>query len=320
MTKRAHTRWRRTQAALLCALLVGVAHEASATEPTHDPRPDQREARALADEAANAYARGDYARSFELLRRAYASVPAPTIALLEGRSLSRLGRLVEAREAYDRAIATPVDAATPPAFTRAIAEASKELGALLPRIPQLRVVVSGSDSAALVISLDERALPRASLGEWLAVDPGMHRVVTEQPGDERRAEELVLREGERRELRLDAAPQTRSRVPVLGIAVLSFGGAAVLTGVATGLVAVNAHDDATEGCPGKICDPGSRGAEDLERFHAFKTVSTVSYVVGAAGLGLGTYLVLTSRASSDAPSAGLAISPTVGGVQVRGWL
>ncbi|HYO98367.1 MAG TPA: hypothetical protein VER33_27870 [Polyangiaceae bacterium] len=310
------------QSALLCVLLVGVAHEASAAEPAQQaPQADQREAaRALADEAANAYATGDYARAVELLRRAYVSVPAPTIALLEGRSLARLGRLLEAQEAYNRAIATPVDAATPPAFTRAIAEASKELSALLPRIPQLRVVLTGSQAAALSITLDERALPAASLGEWFALDPGKHRVVTEQPGQQPRAEELVLREGERRELLLAPAIQARSRVPVLGIAVMSFGGAAVLTGVATGLVAVSAHGDAEKRCPGNNCVPGSAGADDLDRFHAFETVSTVSYVVGAAGLGLGTYLVLTSRPSADAPSSGLAISPTLGGLQVRGWL
>jgi len=54
---------------------------------------------------------GKFQEAYDLLHRAYQIVPAPTVALLRGRALERLDKLVEAAESYE--------AASGPRWTRA---------------------------------------------------------------------------------------------------------------------------------------------------------------------------------------------------------
>lgn len=309
-------RGRACLAALSFALFAFGPAPAAAQE---SPQPDAREvARSLADEAANAYAEAEYARALELLQRAYALVPAPTIALLEARSLARLGRLVEGCAAYERVIETPVSAESPPAFARAVGEARPELQALARRVPRLKLIGSRKEPRSASILLDGKLLDPSLLGVWIPVDPGSHVIVLEQDGRGARSREVAVAEGTRREVVLDdEAGAQESRFPTAGVIALAVGGVGIGTGIVSGLMAVGAHDDASESCPNDVCPRGSPGADALDDFETYRTVSTVSYIVGAAGLGLGAYLLLTG---SHSASAGLAVSPAFSGFELRGSL
>src|SRR5688572_7655833 len=94
---------------------------------------DRARARVLADEAANAYARGNFVRAELLLDHAYSIVPAPTVALLRARALVRLKRWVEAVRVYQTAASANIEAAEQPVFQRASEEAKAELALLEPR-------------------------------------------------------------------------------------------------------------------------------------------------------------------------------------------
>src|SRR6185295_6955519 len=59
-------------------------------------------ARDLATQGAQAFEAGEYAQASDFFRRAHELVPAPSIALLQARSLAKLGQLLEAIDIYEQ--------------------------------------------------------------------------------------------------------------------------------------------------------------------------------------------------------------------------
>jgi hypothetical protein len=276
------------------------------------------EARTLADEAANSYARGDYVRAEVLLQRAQAMVPAPTVALLRARALVRLRRWVQACSVYESAFRSPLGADSPPAFRRAVLDARLEHADLLPRIPKLRVAVVhtllGDDS--LVVRLDGRPMPRGELDAWRPVDPKGHVLDLELKGKLVQRQHVVLGEKEARGVLLDVPAQPRtSTAQTWGLVGIGAGGAAIGVGVATGVLALNAHAEVERQCPNGRCAAGSSGAEELERFHTYRTVSTIGYAVGVVGVGAGAVLLLTAPGET---TTRFALLPSLRGVRVEG--
>jgi hypothetical protein len=273
---------------------------ASAAGASDQPDEATRRARALADDGANAYAQGHYQLSQELLARAYAIVQAPTIAILEARALVRLGRLVEARAAYERASTAALADDAPDAFRAAVRDAREELAALGRRLPRCRVVHRGEDGATRIY-LDGRRLPQSSLGAWIAVNPGLHEVRAGD-GTNTRTFTFELREGEAETVRIEPPADTSpSRTPA--IVAFGTGAAGLAVGITTGIAAVNAHSDAERGCPDDTCVRGSAGAEAYERFETYRLLSTIGYAVGVVGVGAGVALWLMAPSTSGSSVA-----------------
>jgi hypothetical protein len=268
-------------------------------------------ARELANSAANAIARGDYAAGEELLARAYQVYPAPTIALLHARTLAFLGRLSAAVAAYERASLATLAPDAPEAFHTAVASAQRELLLLRPRVPRLQLTVRGHEPTALRLELDGQRIPNAQLGRWLLTDPGRRKLRVEANGSS--YERLVrLEEGQSVVVEVtepNGSPLARYlTLGAIGVGVLGVG-----TGVVTGLMAGSAHEQARDGCPAGRCVVGSEGARDAERYRDLRVVSTVSYAVGGVGLGLGGILLL--RGSFDEPSWHVELE-TAGGAPI----
>jgi tetratricopeptide (TPR) repeat protein len=280
------------------------------------PKPAARAAaRALADEGADAFALGDYGRAHDRLKRAFALVPAPTIALLDARALANLGRLLDAGAAYRQAVQAPLDDASPAAFREAVADARTELAELEQRMPRLTIRVANAPRDARVqIWLDDTELAPRAIGTALAVDPKSHRVRLDLDGEQVAARRVALREGENRAVELEP-PSGGGLSRALTLAGFGLGGAGVVTGVVAGTLALDARKDAQRSCPGGRCEVGSKGAAALDDFRTYRTVSTIGYGVGAAGAALGTILLLAPSGSSGAE---VAVAPTLQGVNVRG--
>jgi hypothetical protein len=255
---------------------------------------DPREtARALGNRAADAIARGEHVEAEELLRRAYAAYPAPTIAVLHARTLVHLQRLAAAASVYERATLTSLGPDAPPVFFRAVEQARAEARELRPRVPRLQIVVRGraAHRPELKLWLDERALPVAQRGRWMLVDPG-RRVVQAELGDA--SSEQIVRVEERQSVVVEVSEPASASTSyrVMSWAAVGVGVGGVTTGVVTGLAATTAHARAVERCPDERCVEGGAGARDLERFKLNRAISTVSYAVGAIGFGLGGYLLI----------------------------
>ena len=308
-------------AALSCPLVTtGTARAQAVDDSTRNT------ARDLAAQGKAAFTAGDMEKARDLWRRAYALVPAPTIAMYEGRALVKLNRFVEAEEAYMRAVRTKLDADAPEQFQSAVDTAEAELLALRPLIPKvlIRATGPGGSDPGLKLTIDGKPVKNAVLGVEMPIDPGTHGVVATAQGGVPATQSFTIAEKEHKEVVIDvprgsdarvsapsaldvtamdgnAAPMTAespahdgSTQRTIGIAVAGAGVAGLAVGVITGFMAGSKHSDAETGCPERTCVAGTEGADSLDSFHSLRTVSTVGYVVGGLALAGGAVLYFTA--------------------------
>lgn len=317
----------------LCLLLavstLGEAN-ASAREITQDER---TQARSLVAEASKAFESGNFERALDLFNRAARIVEAPTISLMQARTLVELGRLGSAAERYVAAQRTdPADSGNA-AFQAAAADAKSELEALRPRIPTLRIKLVGADAKGAVVTIDGQKLDAEAVTAEQWLDPGTHSVEVKTAAGTTAGRSISLVPGAREELvfslepvvhvpsstperRPEPAapapvPAERSQKPrVAGWVTLGAGVAFTGTATALGVLALGHKSDLDA-----VCDPGcpAEYEDQMNTYRVERTLSYVGFAVGAAGIGAGVYLLLRSEPTS---SATLALSPT--GVRFSG--
>jgi hypothetical protein len=289
-------------------------------------------ARSLAGQGKDAFDQADFERARDLFNRAYTLVPAPTIALYEGRALVKLRRFVEAEEAFMRAARTPLDAESPEAFRVAVHDSEGDLIALRARMPKVTIVVTGPSAGdpELSVSLDGHPLKSALIGVELPIDPGDHTLEAALASGEparvkfsmvEKQEQRVEIVAPRHDQPVAASPAHASTTPrakpaapppaasnwqaPTGLALGGVGVAGVISGIVTGLMAGSRYSKAERACPGHACSAGGAGWDDVQAFRSLRTVSTVSYIVGGVGLAAGTTLYLTAPSKhARAPQAG----------------
>jgi len=288
-----------------------------------------------------AYDANDYQTAQDLFRRAYALVPAPTLSIREARALEKLGRWVEAVEAYVRTLRTELEPDAPEVFEKAQRDARDELGRLRPRVPRLKVMLEGATTnRSVIVTLDGRPLRPALIGVDTLADPGQHTVDAAAPDGTRSSEVVSLAEGESKTvvLRISGAPapsansapqastldvmanhgsESAAAQRTWGFVALGVGAAGIGVGVVTGLMAAERHDSAEERCPANRCAQGSAGAEDVDAFRSLRTASLAAYITGAVGIGLGATLLIT--APPKPKSAGMRPFIGPGSVGASGW-
>jgi len=285
-------------------------------------------ARALAAQGSQAFDKQDYETALDLFHRAFTLIEAPTIALMEARTLVQLGRWVEAADRY-AAVQKMQSPAPNAAFTQAVDAATQELALLMPRIPLLKVTPRGVDGESVEVAIDGRRLAEVLVGVDNPVDPGSHEIVVRRANGQTEQRSITLKEAERQEIEIafaapPAPPPPRSEPRVveapqpdtssdrtLAYVVLGGGAAATAFGAVTGVMALSARKDLERECsPG--CPEDMR--DSLDRYRATRTLSYVGFGLGIAGLGAGSYL-LWSAQPEEAPVA-VGVSPR--GVLMRG--
>jgi hypothetical protein len=282
-------------------------------------------ARELATEGSELYRAGDYAGAYDRFQRAFEVVHVPTLGVWAARSLAKQGRLVQAGERYREVerLTLPPDA--PDAHKQALTDAKTEREQLALRVPSIVVKLEGASVDELQIVLDDRAFPAALVGVKNLLDPGTHKVRAVR-GEETAEQSFVLKEAETKTVILafktaDAAPiptqdSTPSQPPstgagvgqdeppsggnkTLGYVAIAAGGALLVGGAVTGVIALGQQGDLDKHCPGGECEPAYHG--DVDSYDTMKLFSTIGLVGGAVIGGVGVYLVLSSGSSS--PSA-----------------
>ena len=138
-------------------------------------------ARGVAEEALKLYDKGDFAGAYDKANRANELVHAPTMGLLTGKCLEKLGRWVEASEKYLEASRAPLEPGASAAQKTAQAEADRLRTALMPRIPSVELVLDPPAPDADV-TLDGKLVPPAMVGIKRPIDPGKHNVATSRGG------------------------------------------------------------------------------------------------------------------------------------------
>ncbi len=155
---------------------------------------DKATARTLAMEGVALFQKGDCKQAVERLRRAQQLYPAPVHLLYIARCQVDGGQLVEASETYRELARAKLDADAPPQFREAVREGQRELAALQPTIPRLRIEVTPRPSK-LKLTIDGEPVPEAVLGVERLTNPGRHRVVVTVPGVAPITREVVLERG-----------------------------------------------------------------------------------------------------------------------------
>jgi hypothetical protein len=300
-------------------------------------------ARELARQGLELMNQSKFAEAEDLFRRAYELVPAPTVAVLRGRALDKLDKLVEAAESYEAARRAARDPGAPDAFRDAGREAEHLLDQLKPQIPQLTVVVSGAPASleGLAVKLDDRVVPAPLVGVKQPVNPGQHfvTVAVDDTVHDTRWVRLARAQQVRVLMRVEISKQAKTppKEPVeprstgqrgratLGWMSVGVGTAGFLTGLGAGLVMLNHKSELDEQCRPEC--PEELGS-DLKAFRRARTISAMGYGVGFLGVGLGTGFLLSSRnaprarGAAHATGAALAVVWSDAGpvLSVSGWL
>ncbi|HEX2673458.1 MAG TPA: hypothetical protein VHM25_21400 [Polyangiaceae bacterium] len=287
---------------------------------------DRAQARELAGRGFEALSRKDYAAAEELFRRADALVHAPTLELDHARALVGLGKLVEGHERYEQVIREGVAPNAPWQWKRAVVEAQAELAAVDRRMAWLTITVQGG--RAPVVEIDGKLVPDAARGVKRATNPGLIVVSARADGFLPVRRSITLDEGQSEAIELTLEPDPHALAAVkepakprrivllappppppgpdrtLPIVLLSAGGAALVAGTVTGIMAIGVRSDLEHACGGDLCQPTNESEyadyrEQRDKYRTLGTVSGVTLALGAAATLTGAAVFLfTGKPSS----------------------
>jgi hypothetical protein len=309
---------------LLLVLALGGTASAQSSEPSEATR---EQARTLAAQGYDALQRKDYAAAEDLFRRANALVHAPTIVVDHARALVGLGRLVEAHERYELVLREGMPANVPWSWQRAAADAERELAEIKPRLAWLTVRVRGPSKPK--VEVDDKDVPLAALGVRRATDPGAHTIKARASGYGAKELSVTLAEGESKELDVQlelendagsraeleeelpeegararaGAVHASSTTNTLAYVLLGIGGAGLITGTVTGVLALGVRSDLNKQCVNRVCTPlvesdATRYQHDIDRYRLLGTISGVSFAAGAAAAATGGVLWWLGRSQA----------------------
>ena len=317
---------RRFGALLGCALCLCVA-SAHAEEDAET----RTSARDLAVRGAQAFDAGQYAEASDLFRRAHELVGAPSIALMQARSLAKIGRLLEAIDLYERTARFKLADDAPEAYVTAVHAAASEVQEVWDRVPRVKLKVVGASSAEVPhVTIDDKLTPDVLIGVARPADPGLHTVAVWVSGHKRAVRELNLNEGQSYEVDLDihpvqpaakaepAAPPSRgptrsTSLRTLGFVGVGVGAVGLGIGTYTGLVALNHRSQLDAVCH---LDCPQSSAADLRGWRWNRTASWLSYGVGLAATATGVLLLTLGRPDREH----IAVIGQPNGIQIRGRL
>lgn len=300
-------------ALVLAAILL--AARAAFAEPSPPPTGDKDKAREWAEKASQRFDAGDYASAVEAIREAEKHYRAPTFAKLRADALEKLGRLVEARDAYRSIAEWDLPPSAAQVWIDAKNGAPARVAALDGRIPKLVVVVEGTPP----VTLDGASLPDRMRGVLMPLDPGKHIVVAGE-GAAAARREVVLKEGATERLTVSAPPQAGARVGAAPlVAAFGVGVAGLLAGAIFGGLAAGKKGEVLTGVDdcGDACTAAEKVRLEgvLSDAGVFANVSTAGFVVAGVGAAAGATLLVLSRRGDG---AGPTVRITMGSISLSG--
>lgn len=320
--------------ALFCATPASAQEEPSAA--------DMGAARALGQEGVKLADAGNCEEAVDKLSRAEKIFHAPTTLARLGECQVQLGKIVEGSENLNRVSRENLAPTAPSAFKDAQERARRVLAEAKPRIAKLKIAVAAPAGAQFVVKLDGEPVPVANLNTNRPTDPGEHVVEVTAPGYKSATAKVRLGDGAQDSVALTlevdpnapkaplvapTAPGTapggpgpgestgpRNRMPAyvaLGVGAVGLGVGAVF-----GLIALGKKGDLDDACPSKVC-PSSAQQDTIDSGKTFATVSTVGFVVGVVGAGVGTVLLLTGGSTSASSTAASPLRVKLGTARIE---
>jgi hypothetical protein len=283
-------------------------------------------ARELAGQGQQALDAKDFAKAEDLFRRADALFHAPTLLLGLARAQAAEGKFVESWEAYNRIIIEGVTST--PVFAKALDDAKKEITAIEGRRSRVTIGVTGPTSPN--VSMDNSPLKNEALGVAFFINPGTHNVQVSADGFNPATRTFAVAEGQTEtvSIALEAAavaaptppPPVTAPPPAGGDtahhgvshvpAIIAFGvgGAGLVAGALTGIVAMGDHNQLKNACPNGKC--GADEQSKLQSYHTMGLISTVGFIAAGVGVAVGTTLWIVESKKPSPTSA--SVAPYIG--------
>jgi tetratricopeptide (TPR) repeat protein len=259
---------------------------------------DRDHARQLAAAALRDFAAAKFDDAIEKAQRAYAMVPASTIALLLGRAYKERGDFHRAEQWFERA-ATPTGLADNRVLREARRKAQVEFDLLGQQFPRVRVEPGPQDVSAA--SLDGARLPKKATSNWWRVDPGRHLLELEFESSPPLRHVFDIQSGQQRTFEVSQTEgEHRAGAGVwrgAGIASLGVGAAAIGTGVGFALHAQQIDRRLADECLDRSC-PSSE-EEDVRNHSRARTISTLAYSLGAVATTGGALMIWRASKKDD---------------------
>jgi hypothetical protein len=327
---------------LVAAILLGLPHAAAAQEPSVG---DVAQARELFNEGQDLRDRGDNLAALERFKAAHALFATPVTGVELGRIYTRLGRLVEAQEAFLAVARIPVrteETARSTAARRDAEQLAKELRA---RIPSLTIKVTGVPVDTLAVTIDGAAIPTQALDAPRLVDPGPHQVSARSTKGGAADTHIDVKEGEAKTVELtitfkgapsdanpgpsaaiSAAPPAplapesprssggMSTLRLWGIVTGSVGGVGVGVGAVFAALAQSATDSQRSACPSsKDCPSYAQALSYHSTYTTDSAIAIGGFVAGGMLLtaGVAMYLAGGSKTEPAATKTGLMVAPAI---------
>lgn len=322
--------------AVALVFAVGSARAQTCADRPQPTAADKETARSLMADGRLQLEQSDPAGALEKFKAADAIMKVPTTGLEVARTYAALGKLVEARDTLAAVARIPECPGDPVPFMEARAQARKLDQELAPRVPAIRLNVKGAQPGTpIIVKVDDVPVPEAALSAPRRVNPGRHLVVAKS-GMLEATQQVDVAEREVRDVDLELAPSggnghgdgavrgqgpvvVKTKGPILSKPVayvaLGVGGLGLVVGTITGLMASSAKSDAEKGCVNNKCPPPTYA--DLDRAQSMATVSTVGFVVGIAGVGVGVVGLLT-QPKADAPKDNEKVEPKT--TKISPWI
>ena len=213
--------------------------------------------------------------------------------------------------------------------------ARKKVNELGPKLARLRITIPANADPYSIYLFDGKETERALLGDELLLDAGEHTIEVRVAGAPPKTTAIRLEPGEQQSITLElpvvaktptttvaAAPPRNQRKLYAGIGLAGGGGLVIGIASYVALIARSDYNDAIAMCPGNLCQ--TRSAYDATQ--AARSRASWMTVVGGAGVamvGVGVYLVLTSKgapAKVEKVSARPLVAPDTIGVAIGGSL
>lgn len=215
--------------------------------------------------------------------------------------------------------------------------ARERAAALESKLTRLTIALSPEASGipGIEVRRDGNVVDSAELGTSIPMDPGKHVIEANAPGKQKWYRTVELNDSSREAQVLvpglsavgdtssvpppvtDSGPGTSSGSGQRTVALVA--GAVGVVGVAVGAVyglqATSKWDDAKGACSNYPYGCPPKALDDREKAKSFATLSTVGFVVGAAGLAAGAVLWFTAGSHSEKQAS---VGVGLGSVVVRG--
>lgn len=264
-------------------------------------------ARRLAYAAMREFEAQRYDRAIERAERAFAMVPASTIALLLGRAHKERGEF-RLSALWFKTAKTPSGLADNRVLRDARRQAELELDILERQFPRVRVEPGDHNVSAAF--LDGSQVSAAAANHWFRVDPGRHSIELEFESGATLRQVFDIAPGQHRMLVVSGAAGKPRAVSgawrSAGIATLGVGAVALGAGVGFALHAQAIDRRLADECLDHSCPPSEE--EDVRAHSTARAISTASYLLGAVATTGGALMLWKGSKESPAHDVQVVVS------------